>query len=547
MTIHHGPESFGYESFLRAHQNKEVLRFIACGSVDDGKSTLIGRLLHDTKQIFDDQITALQRDSRRHGTQGAEIDLALLVDGLQAEREQGITIDVAYRFFSTETRSFIVADTPGHEQYTRNMATGASTADAAVVLVDVRKGLSRQTRRHSLLVSALGIRHVVLAVNKMDLLGWSEEVFARLDESYRTFAADLGFASVTAIPMSAKHGDNVTRRSPEMPWYRGPDLLTHLEELDVGSPDADGPFRLAVQWVNRPAADFRGFAGLVSGGPVRPGDRVVVLPSGERTRVARIVTFDGDLDLAVPGQAVTLTLADEVDVSRGAVIATADAPVRTTARLDIRLFWMAKEELRAGAAYLAKIGTQTVPVTVASVAARIDLDTLEPGPATTLNVNDVGDVTLAFDRLVPFDAFSADRDLGTLILIDRESFDTIGMGLVLAEAVPPAAVPFAGPGVVPRAAWSPEILHWLPRAFASPWRSALKIASWRVIGTVLTVGAAYLLTGSLAVALLLGAFEFTVKSVVQFGHERLWTHLGFGLRSWTPDAPQTSPRPHSRG
>ncbi|MBB2963682.1 sulfate adenylyltransferase subunit CysN [Methylobacterium sp. R2-1] len=430
MTIHQSPEAFGYEAFLHKHQNKEVLRFITCGSVDDGKSTLIGRLLHDTKQIFDDQVTALQRDSRKHGTQGGEVDLALLVDGLQAEREQGITIDVAYRFFSTERRSFIVADTPGHEQYTRNMATGASTADVAVILVDARHGLTRQTRRHALLVSLLGIHRVALAINKMDLVGWSQDKFEAIVSGFQAFAAPLNFSEVRAIPLSAKNGDNVVLPGTAATWYDGVPLLRYLEEVPVKSEERAAAFRMPVQWVNRPNSDFRGFSGLIASGTVAPGDAVTVAPSGKTSTIARIFTADGDLERASEGQSVTLVLADEVDASRGAVIATSDAPLTLTDSLDVRLFWAAETDLAPGASLWAKVGTQTVNAVVKAVHRRIDPETGQAGPAEKLAVNDIGDVTLTLDRQIAIDPYVENRDTGSLILIDRETTDTAALGLV---------------------------------------------------------------------------------------------------------------------
>lgn len=430
MTIHQSPEAFGYDAFLRQHQNKEVLRFITCGSVDDGKSTLIGRLLHDTKQIFDDQVTALQRDSRKHGTQGGEVDLALLVDGLQAEREQGITIDVAYRFFSTDRRSFIVADTPGHEQYTRNMATGASTADLAVILVDARHGLTRQSRRHALLVSLLGIRRVALAINKMDLVGWSQDKFEAIVSGFQAFAAPLNFTEVRAIPLSAKNGDNVVLPGTAATWYTDVPLLRYLEEVPVKSEERAAAFRMPVQWVNRPNSDFRGFSGLIASGSVAPGDAVTVAPSGKTSTIARIFTADGDLERASEGQSVTLVLADEVDASRGAVIATSDAPLTLTDSLDVRLFWAAESDLVPGANLWAKVGTQTVNAVVKAVHRRIDPETGQPGPADKLAVNDIGDVTLTLDRQIAVDPYAENRDTGSLILIDRETTDTAALGLV---------------------------------------------------------------------------------------------------------------------
>ncbi|WP_375456778.1 sulfate adenylyltransferase subunit CysN [uncultured Methylobacterium sp.] len=444
MTIHQAPDAFGYESFLAAHQRKEVLRFIACGSVDDGKSTLIGRLLHDTKQVFDDQITALRRDSRKHGTQGQEVDLALLVDGLQAEREQGITIDVAYRFFSTDRRSFIVADTPGHEQYTRNMATGASTADVAVILVDARQGLTRQTRRHALLVSMLGIRRVVLAINKMDLVGWSQATFDAIVAGFSAFAETLGFAEIRPIPLSAKNGDNVVLPAISAPWYAGTPLLAYLETVPVREAALAAPFRMAVQWVNRPNSDFRGFSGLIASGSVRPGDAVSIAPSGRASTIARIVGPDGDLTSAREGQSVTLVLADEVDASRGSVIAAAAHPMRVSDTLDVRLFWAAETGLAPGASLLAKIGTATANAVVAEIRSRIDPETGKPEPARTLAANDIADVTLKLDRAVAFDPYAETRDTGGLILIDRESTDTAALGLVRAPAAAPAPAPVIG-------------------------------------------------------------------------------------------------------
>ncbi|GAA0250384.1 Sulfate adenylyltransferase subunit 1 [Methylorubrum aminovorans] len=466
MTIHQSPEAFGYDAFLHKHQSKEVLRFITCGSVDDGKSTLIGRLLHDTKQIFDDQVTALQRDSRKHGTQGGEVDLALLVDGLQAEREQGITIDVAYRFFSTDRRSFIVADTPGHEQYTRNMATGASTADVAVILVDARHGLTRQTRRHALLVSLLGIHRVALAINKMDLVGWSQDKFEAILSGFQAFAAPLNFSEVRAIPLSAKNGDNVVLPGTAATWYDGVPLLRYLEEVPVKSEERAAAFRMPVQWVNRPNSDFRGFSGLIASGSVAPGDAVTVAPSGKTSTIARIFTADGDLDRASEGQSVTLVLADEVDASRGAVIATSDAPLTLTDNLDVRLFWAAETDLVPGANLWAKVGTQTVNAVVKAVHRRIDPETGQAGPADKLAVNDIGDVTLTLDRQIAVDPYVENRDTGSLILIDRETTDTAALGLVQTAVAPAkASAPVASPTASQEPARSGGLLAGIKRLF----------------------------------------------------------------------------------
>jgi bifunctional enzyme CysN/CysC len=416
--------------YLRAHENKSLLRFITCGSVDDGKSTLIGRLLYESKLIFEDQLAALEADSRKVGTQGDRIDFALLVDGLAAEREQGITIDVAYRFFSTEKRKFIVADTPGHEQYTRNMATGASTADLAVVMIDARKGVLTQTRRHSFIVSMLGVRHVVLCINKMDLMGYAQHVYNEIDEDYRAFAASLGIQNIVTIPVSALEGDNVTVHSERMPWYNGPTLMDHLETVDVDTDDQARPFRMPVQWVNRPNLDFRGFAGQIASGVVRPGDRIKALPSGRESRVARIVTHDGDLDQAVAGQSVTLTLADEIDISRGDVIATADAPCEVADQFEAHILWMSRDHMLPGRPYVMKIGARTVACTPASPKYKVNVNTLEELAAKTLELNEIGVCNLSLDRDIAFDPYVQNRDTGGFILIDRLSNETVGMGLL---------------------------------------------------------------------------------------------------------------------
>ncbi|MBS0395995.1 MAG: sulfate adenylyltransferase subunit CysN, partial [Proteobacteria bacterium] len=418
------------EAYLAALQQKDLLRFITCGSVDDGKSTLIGRLLYETRMIYEDQLAALARDSQRVGTRGGQLDFALLVDGLAAEREQGITIDVAYRFFSTERRQFIVADTPGHEQYTRNMVTGASTAEAAVILVDARKGVLTQTRRHSYLVALLGIRQAILAVNKMDLVGFDAAVFAAIEREYRAFAARIGITRVTAVPVAAADGDNVVVRSPRMPWYEGPTLLAQLEAAEVGVADLSAPLRLPVQWVNRPHAEFRGFAGLIASGTVRPGDRVRVLPSGHDTEVARIVTADGDLTEAVAGQSVTLTLARELDVSRGDVIASADAPPEVANHFEATVVWMHEEPLLQGRQYLLKLGTRTVSATVAPIKYCVNVATLDHLPAQRLELNDIGVCELALDQPVPFAPYAESRALGGFILIDRLTNGTVGAGLL---------------------------------------------------------------------------------------------------------------------
>ena len=417
-------------AYLEAQQHKSLLRFITCGSVDDGKSSLIGRLLYESKMIFEDQLAALEADSKKVGTRGGELDFALLVDGLAAEREQGITIDVAYRFFSTEKRKFIVADTPGHEQYTRNMVTGASTADLAVILIDARKGVLTQTRRHSFLVSLLGIRRVVLAVNKMDLAGYSQEVFDTILQEYRDFAAQIDLRDITAIPISAVYGDNIIEAGSNMPWYRGPTLMHHLETVEVGDELPSKPFRLPVQWVNRPNHEFRGFAGLISSGTVHQGDRIRVLPSGRESRVARIVTADGDLESAVAGQSVTITLDSEIDISRGDVIAEGDAPPQVADQFEATVVWMHDDPMLRGRSYLMKIGTRTLTATVAPIKHKINVNTLEQTAAERLELNDIGVCELELDRPIPFDAYRDDHTLGGFILIDRMSNNTVGAGLL---------------------------------------------------------------------------------------------------------------------
>jgi len=419
------------EGYLKAHQHKSLLRFITCGSVDDGKSTLIGRLLYESKMLFEDQMEALEADSKKVGTQGGELDFALLVDGLAAEREQGITIDVAYRFFSTDRRKFIVADTPGHEQYTRNMVTGASTADVAIVMIDARRGVLTQSRRHSFLASLIGIRKVVLAVNKMDLMDYSEKVFNEIVDEYRAFASRIGLSDVTAIPMSALRGDNITEQTEHMPWYRGTTLMGYLETVEIDeSHQQKLAFRMPVQWVNRPNLDFRGFAGTIASGLVRPGDRVRILPAGRETHIARIVTQDGDLQQAVAGQSVTLTLSDEVDCSRGDVITTADEPSSVADQFQVTLIWMHEQPMLGGRPYLMKIGGKTVPVTLAAPKYKINVNTLEHLAAKELALNEVGICNLSSSQPVAFDSYQSNRETGSFILIDRLSNATVGAGLI---------------------------------------------------------------------------------------------------------------------
>ena len=416
--------------YLKAQEEKSLLRFITCGSVDDGKSTLIGRLLWDSKLIFEDQLAALESDSRKVGTQGGEIDFALLLDGLQAEREQGITIDVAYRFFSTDKRKFIVADTPGHEQYTRNMATGASTADVAVILIDARKGILTQTRRHSFITSLLGIKHVVLAVNKMDLIDYDQSKFDQIVAEYHEFASQLNYSSITAIPLSALRGDNMIAPSANTPWYSGPTLLAHLEDVQVEQDAIEKPFRLPVQWVNRPNLDFRGFSGTISSGRVKPGDEIVVTASGQTSKVKDIVTFDGNLEEAIAGQAITLTLEDEIDISRGDVLAEAKAKPDFADQFEARIIWMHEDHLLPGRPYLIKMGTQVANAQISDLKYKVNVNTLEHVAGKTLELNEVGIANISADKALAFDPYDENRHSGRFIIIDRYTNATVGAGMV---------------------------------------------------------------------------------------------------------------------
>ena len=419
------------DAYLVRHQHKSLLRFITCGSVDDGKSTLIGRLLYDSKMIFEDQLAALEADSKKVGTQGQEIDFALLVDGLAAEREQGITIDVAYRFFATEKRKFIVADTPGHEQYTRNMVTGASTADLAIILIDARKGVLTQTRRHSYLAHLIGIRNLVLAVNKMDLIGYDRAKYEAIVADYRAFAASIGITEFTPMPISGFKGDNITANSPNMPWYTGLPLMAHLETVELDTTlDQAKPFRLPVQWVNRPNLDFRGFSGLIASGSIKPGDAVRVLPSGKTSTVTRIATFDGDLDQAVAGQSITLCFADEIDCSRGDVITRADQPTEVADQFEATLVWMNDEALVPGRPYWLKIGAQTVTARVQPPEYQVNVNTLEHLAAKTLELNAIGVAKITLERAIPFEPYADNRALGGFILIDKFSNATVAAGML---------------------------------------------------------------------------------------------------------------------
>ena len=418
------------EGYLHEQEHKSFLRFITCGSVDDGKSTLIGRLLYDSKLIFEDQMAALENDSKKVGTQGGDIDFALLVDGLAAEREQGITIDVAYRFFATDKRKFIVADTPGHEQYTRNMATGASSADVAVILIDARRGVLTQTRRHSYIVNLLGIRHAVVAINKMDLVDYSEEAYRQIEQEYREFAANLNFESITFVPLSALKGDNIMDASKQMDWYTGPTLMTVLETIDVSKKTADKPFRMPVQWVNRPNLDFRGFSGTIASGTIKPGDKVIALPSAKTSRVKSIITYDGELDVAVADQAITITLEDEIDISRGDVLAEFDQRPETTDQFHANIIWMHDQPLLPGRPYLIKTTNKTITGEVTELKYKVNVNSLEHEAGKTLELNEVGVCNLSLDEAIVFDPYNDNPALGSFIMIDKITNVTVAAGMI---------------------------------------------------------------------------------------------------------------------
>ncbi|MCB8874536.1 sulfate adenylyltransferase subunit CysN [Acidisoma silvae] len=429
MDIQNDLLSTDIEAYLRQHEHKSLLRFITCGSVDDGKSTLIGRLLYDSRMIFEDQLAALEADSIKMGTQGKGIDFALLVDGLAAEREQGITIDVAYRFFATEKRKFIVADTPGHEQYTRNMVTGASTADLAVILIDARRGVLTQTRRHSYLASLVGIRNIVLAINKMDLVNYSQDVFNRIVGDYMNFASGLSLDNIVPIPLSALAGDNITEKSGNMPWYMGQPLLAHLETVETKTADRAAAFRMPVQWVNRPSPDFRGFSGLIASGSVKPGDIVRVMPSGRESRVSRVF-LDGDLPFAVAGQSVTISLADEIDCSRGDILTGMDDPVEVSDQFEVTLVWMNEAAMLPGRSYLLKLGAKTVVASVTALKHKVNVNTLEQIASKQLAMNEIGLCNLSLSQPIAFDPYEKNRHTGGFILIDRFTNETVAAGTI---------------------------------------------------------------------------------------------------------------------
>jgi len=512
--------SFSLDDFVARHESKNLLRFIVCGSVDHGKSTLIGRLLYESKLLFDDQLDALAKASRRHGTQGDNLDLALILDGLAAEREQKITIDVAYRFFTTERRKFIVADAPGHEQYTRNMATGASTADLALLVVSAESGLTAQTKRHLMIVSALGVRHIVIAVNKMDLVGWSQSTFAMLEAEFGTFTKDLDFDRVAFVPVAASGGDNVVSRSDHMEWYRCPTLLDHLEQVPISPKSRSTAFRMPVQWVNRPDPDFRGYSGTIAGGELHPDMPVQILPSGQWACVERILTANGDLDHAVAGQAVTLTLAGEIDVSRGDVIAEIGAPALVTNRLAARLVWLGEEPLTPGRPYLLKLSACTTTATLEHGLRVFDLDTRKSTVADCLPINGIGTGILGLDRAIAVDCYADNKETGGFILIDPESYDTVGLGTVqeVLQADRHRPVRLS------------TVIADLIRSTESHARSIVKAASWRITGSLDTFIIAALITGRPKVAGAVALSEVLTKTALYYFHERIWILIRWGKR-----------------
>ncbi len=509
-----------------------MLRFFTCGSVDDGKSTLIGRLLYESKAVFEDQLSALDRDSRKFGTQGDNLDFALLVDGLSAEREQGITIDVAYRYFSTPQRSFIVADTPGHEQYTRNMATGASMADLAVILIDARKGLLPQTRRHSFIVSLLRVRHVVLAINKMDLVDFDRAIFDKIVADYQAIAGHLHFASIMPIPISARDGDNVTQRSDRMSWYQGPVLLDYLETFDASEASSQtSPMYFPVQWVNRPNLDFRGYAGTLVSGSVRVGDEILVQPSGRRSHVARIVTQDGDLQKADQGQAITLTLRDDVDVSRGDVLTLAQAPARQARDLRAHLIWMVEQPLMSGRDYIIQLASASANASIAALHQAIDIHTYAPREALSLGMNEIGLVSLSLDKPLVMSDYLDNRALGGFILIDKLTNMTAAIGLIDSQAQILFASqdllsqdPLSQDQLTQEHASLPSFVTRLMGTAATPRREAFWLAfSWRCVSAFVIWALALAYLGRSDLALLLALADLILRPLVRALHDRLWT------------------------
>ncbi len=512
---------FDADDAVAQHERKSLLRFIVCGSVDHGKSTLIGRLLYESGLVLSDQLRALDYESGKGGGQGEALDFSLLLDGLAAEREQKITIDVAYRFFATARRKYIVADAPGHEQYTRNMATGASTADLALLLVSAEDGLTRQTRRHAIIVSTLGIRRFVVAINKMDLVDWSQARFAELQIEFRSFLKELDVDEVIFIPLSARGGENLVRRSECMPWYEGPSLLEYLDTVEIEPTHRSDGFRMPVQYVNRPDSAFRGYCGLVTSGDVRSGMPVEVLPSGQRSQVARIVTADGDLPHAFAGQAVTLTLSDDIDVSRGDVISDCTSPPSVSDGFDARLVWIGPDALAPGRPCLVKLATATAAATIEGPFNVVDLESNRTAAVEYLTANDIGTVSIKLDRLIAADCYRGGRDTGSFILIDPETFDTIALGII--EAVKPPA----------SAAAKSNLLDFI-RSAETRARSAAKAVTWRVTGSLDTFMLAALITRNLHIAGSVALAEILTKTVLYYAHERAWMLIPWGRRQGEP-------------
>ncbi len=527
MNILADPAAFARDAVLYNHESKSLLRFIACGSVDHGKSSLLGRLLFDADLVLDDQIEALRKDTGQLTGAVEDLDFSLLFDGLAAEREQKITIDLAYRFFATEKRKFIVADAPGHEQYTRNMATGASTADLALILVNAQSGLTQQTRRHALIAATLGVHHLVVAVNKMDLVAYSRATFEAIETEFRKFSDRLGGVSITFIPVSARGGDNVVKRSPHMAWYRGPTLLEKLETVDVTPRAANQAFRMAVQWVSRPTPDFRGYCGLIAGGEVRPGMEVIVQPSGQRTRIASIVTADGELARAGTGQSVTLTLADDVDVSRGDLIADVARPAEVSDRIDARIFWMGQGTLAPGSRFHIKLGTASAAANISGPMHLIDLgQDAAVTPVDRLMSNEFGLCRLELDRPLAADRYGANRETGSFILIDAETHDTVAMGLV-ENASAPALTPDKRDSVVR------SVATRIARLFGkneTHGRSIAKAISWRATGSLDTFVISWIITGNTAIAGSIAVTEIVTKILFYYFHERIWALASWGRR-----------------
>ena len=521
------PAAYAFGSFLQQQERKSLLRFVACGSVDHGKSTLIGRLLYESKQVFEDQLDALAKDSRKFGTQGEALDFALLVDGLAAEREQNITIDVAYHFFATARRKFIVIDAPGHEQYTANMATGASVADLALVLVGADEGATRQTKRHVVILSMLGVRKIVLAVNKMDRVGWSREAFRAIEERFRDWAKDIDVDDIVCIPLAAKSGDNVVSRSQHMPWYRGPTLLEHLEEAEPARTLGWQSLRMAIQWVSRSDADFRGYSGLIASGEVHVGMPIKILPSGRVSRISRIATFDGDLACAAAGRSVTLTFADQVDASRGDMVVGIDGAPAVADRIAARVFWMNSEPLQPGRNYLFKLATTTVAANIEPDVSTIDLDTRRPVGTDSIAQNEIGFCTLKLARPIAVERYADCKDTGSFILIDPESYDTVGMGCVENT--------FALPRPATAARWTPKpreaVAGTLARWTETHARSLAKAVSWRATGSLDTFIVALVVTGSAKLAGSVAVIEILTKILIYYFHERIWAWVPWRKRS----------------